>query len=331
MNAKDLCLESDHTPGRRPPSVDPKRSPGASSHHVAFHTRGLGNFFDKAVNYMFDTDAHVYDSRLSSELWMMGGQHFPGLWKWDEPKDDALLDDHSGSVVGGAIGSGSDASHQNHPKKRSALRRVTINKGKGFFRHSNTSSHTTHHLLPSSSDPPRESIDPISSRRSMGVTFSPSASPSPEPSFHAHLHPSPSEHTSLLTLTSMVTHSYPPPFYHAFASVIGLTYRSDFPPIPCAPDRLRGTGLSAAGTRMGGMLASLSLSIGRGGKKTKSNHGDSRSPSPNMMRGDRTDEDETGDVCVVKGLTTDAGWGCMLRTGQSLLANAILVAHLGRG
>lgn len=30
------------------------------------------------------------------------------------------------------------------------------------------------------------------------------------------------------------------------------------------------------------------------------------------------------------GLTTDAGWGCMLRTGQSLLANALIEVHLGR-
>ncbi len=31
------------------------------------------------------------------------------------------------------------------------------------------------------------------------------------------------------------------------------------------------------------------------------------------------------------GFSSDTGWGCMIRSGQSLLANAILISRLGRG
>lgn len=38
-----------------------------------------------------------------------------------------------------------------------------------------------------------------------------------------------------------------------------------------------------------------------------------------------------GGVSGEKTWSSDTVWGCMLRTGQSLLANALIHAHLGRG
>lgn len=80
-------------------------------------------------------------------------------------------------------------------------------------------------------------------------------------------------------------------FYHDFYSRIALTYRTGFPPIPCSPPP----------TGVQGVFTSLSMSIGRGGGRTS------------------------------EGLSSDTGWGCMLRTGQSLLANTLVTVHLGRG
>ena len=89
---------------------------------------------------------------------------------------------------------------------------------------------------------------------------------------------------------------WPPAFYADFTSRVWLTYRSQFQPI-------RDTSLTQLEKEIGQAVAAQAGS----------------SPVPRRWWGGE------------KGWTSDAGWGCMLRTGQSLLANSLLHLHLGRG
>ncbi|KAG1786366.1 cysteine protease required for autophagy [Suillus plorans] len=92
--------------------------------------------------------------------------------------------------------------------------------------------------------------------------------------------------------------NWPPVFYADFTSRIWLTYRNQFAPI-------RDSTLSA-----------LESDIACCEPQPVSS-----SPRPKKWHWPGGGE---------KGWTSDAGWGCMLRTGQSLLANTLLHLHLGR-
>lgn len=92
---------------------------------------------------------------------------------------------------------------------------------------------------------------------------------------------------------------WPPVFYSDFTSRIWLTYRNQFPPIRDST------------------LAMLDSDLASGAQSISS-----CSPRPKRWNWPGTGE---------KGWTSDTGWGCMLRTGQTLLANALLHLHLGRG
>jgi cysteine protease ATG4 len=85
----------------------------------------------------------------------------------------------------------------------------------------------------------------------------------------------------------------PPEFLDDFESRIWMTYRTDFPPIPRS-------------------LESKALSLSN--------------PAAALEYAGRVLKGQTGD-----GFTSDAGWGCMIRSAQSLLANALITLHLGRG
>ena len=87
--------------------------------------------------------------------------------------------------------------------------------------------------------------------------------------------------------------TWPPDFLDDFESRIWMTYRTDFPPIPRSPS-VRGLPFNSAATAL--------------------------QYAGNLIRG------QAGD-----GFSSDVGWGCMIRSAQSLFANALITLHLGRG
>lgn len=103
---------------------------------------------------------------------------------------------------------------------------------------------------------------------------------------------------------------WPPVFYIDFTSRIWLTYRSQF----AAPLRdMRLADLPPCGNI-------VAPSGGRGSVIDSYNY---NSPVTTVKRPWNWGGEKTW--------TSDSGWGCMLRTGQSLLANALIHVHLGRG
>lgn len=94
--------------------------------------------------------------------------------------------------------------------------------------------------------------------------------------------------------------NWPPVFYLDFTSRIWLTYRSQFP-LPIKDGRLEDL------------------------------CGDSYQPAAAPSTGTPSLSKRTWPWSGERTWSSDSGWGCMLRTGQSLLANALVHVHLGRG
>ncbi|KAF9465112.1 hypothetical protein BDZ94DRAFT_1254537 [Collybia nuda] len=91
--------------------------------------------------------------------------------------------------------------------------------------------------------------------------------------------------------------NWPPAFYADFTSQVWLTYRSQFTPI-----------------------RDMRLADLDSGEESAA----SLAASPTTVRS------RPWNWGGEKGWTSDSGWGCMLRTGQSLLASSLVYLHLGR-
>lgn len=101
---------------------------------------------------------------------------------------------------------------------------------------------------------------------------------------------------------AIAPNNWPPVFYSDFTSRVWLTYRSHFQPI-------RDSTLTALESEQASMAGAGPVFV---------------ASSPPTKKWGWPGSGE-------KGWTSDTGWGCMLRTGQSLLANSLLHLHLGRG
>lgn len=146
---------------------------------------------------------------------------------------------------------------------------------------------------PNNTLPPgrRSSID---SRRSpSSLRSSPSASPTVSIS---GVDPSLSQSQPASSNQKDPGRNWPPVFYADFTSRIWLTYRSQF--LPIRDITLEDLAASPVDSALSASPPTKKWNWPLGGEKC---------------------------------WTSDAGWGCMLRTGQSLLANALLHVHLGRG
>ena len=164
--------------------------------------------------------------------------------------------------------------------------------------------------------PPPHPIVSDKKRRSSAsppVSFRPSSSDSSSTTLYPDSSPL-SQSTSSLAVSTKFDPSahWPPAFYQDFTSRIWLTYRSQFP-IPIRDIRLADLTLSdhplcdpQPSCPPPASLAASTSSSSSTGKRSW------------PWGGDKT-------------WSTDAGWGCMLRTAQSLLANTLVHVHLGRG
>jgi hypothetical protein len=149
-------------------------------------------------------------------------------------------------------------------------------------------------------DPEPRNEDPASMIWCLGKQYDarpPKKQSSPQPSSaDSTTFPANVTSSAFTNNTDSPASTWPPAFLDDFESRIWMTYRSDFSTIPRSP--------SANATRINA-LSSPAAALQYAGKLLTGHAGE--------------------------GFSSDVGWGCMIRSAQSVFANALLTLHLSRG
>lgn len=237
------------------------------------------------------TDSESSADRRPDDIWLLGVRH--DGWRAEDP--GVLVDWHFG--LSPAVPALASTASDKRPSKR------RFSKSSIHSLRSSSAGSSQAAKGPSVSAIPFPGKDGFARRGSADTASSQSVSriSSSDSARSSGTGRTPPSLISQIRIYSQQTQGWPPAFYLDFYSRIQLTYRSGFAPIQSSS-----AGSNSVAQAFSSMMSNLSASIGRDTRTSGWQNGND-------------------------GPTSDAGWGCMLRTGQSLLANALLTAHVGRG